>query len=90
MPKSSVFKVTSKFEDQYEVHKDSEKFVLAEIIYDAFLQNYGLQNVADTKYKRFLTALRVYGTKYGELEKYSLAMGLVKRPKKIEETDKEI
>ena len=85
MSKSSALKVTAKFEDLYKAHKDSGGFVLSEIIHDAFLQNYGLQNVADVKYRRFLTALRVYGSKNAELGKFSQAMGLVKRSKKVEQ-----
>lgn len=60
MPKSSVYKVLARFSENLEAEENSETHQLAETIYDVFLQKYGLQNVADIKYKRFLVALRMY------------------------------
>ena len=48
-----------------------------EIFYDWFLQKYGLQNVADTKFKRFLVALRLYSEKDAAIKLFAQKMKLM-------------
>lgn len=78
MPKTSVLKLISKFEEHFEKYKNVEgDTTMAEITYDSFLQKYGLQNVADLKYKRFLVALRVYAFKDGTVKAFAQSLGLI-------------
>ncbi|CAI2381753.1 unnamed protein product [Moneuplotes crassus] len=67
MSKASVLKTIARFDDAFRLHKDSERKVLAEIIYEDFQQHYGLssatiKSVAELKFKRFLKAIRAYST----------------------------
>ena len=81
IPKNSVLKIVSKFEDNFNTHKDSERKVLAEIVYEDFHQKYGLQNVAELKLKRFLKAIRVYGIQDKGINEFGVALGVIENKK---------
>jgi hypothetical protein len=50
---------------------------IPELFYEAFLQKYGLQNVAEIKFKRFLVGLRVFSASDAKIKTFAQSMKLL-------------
>ncbi len=88
MNKNSVIKIISRFQESFNLHKASERKVLAEIVYEDFHQYYGLQKVAEGQFKRFLKAIRILEKASKEIRVFGEAMGVLEG-KKGKEKEKE-
>ena len=84
IPKNSVLKIIAKLEEQFKIHNKSGDREMPEFAYNDFLQNFGLQNVADLKFRRFLKAVRVYSKQDPEIRSFAEQIKLIDVPKKEE------